>query len=166
MVSVIYIKSPAWLQAVRRPGCRSVVQCESTEQAHYLPRIRAVRTTPSTTRPGAARLQARSSSWASGTVERIRPAKLDTLAYTPGRFLWAHPSPKLTTPAWIHVPFPKEQTRGPPESPWEKRRLRVNASSETWGLTCTISIISGTNSVNQMLSFNRSQKNIIKLSLK
>lgn len=119
-------KCSSWLQAERFrynsvfPHCRSVLQCGSTKHGHYLPNSTAVRATMSSMRLLAACIQARSSSWASGTVERMRPAKLDTRAYTPGLFFWAHPSPKLTTPAWIHVLFPTEQTRGPPESPWER----------------------------------------------
>lgn len=144
-MTVRYITCSAWLQTVGScnspcPCCRLVWQRGSTGYGHNLPNVNALRATLSTTRPWAARLQAWSSSWASGTVERMKPAKLDTLAYTPGLFFWAHPSPKLTTPAWIHVPFPMEQTRGPPESPWERKHLQFNthtsARAECWCTLC------------------------------
>lgn len=54
----------------------------------------------------------------SGIVLLMKLEKLVSLAYTPGWFAWAQPSPKLTTPACTQVPFTILQTRGPPESPW------------------------------------------------
>lgn len=62
----------------------------------------------------------------------MKPAKVVSLAYTPGLFLWAQPSPKLTTPACTQVPFTIWHTRGPPESPWKqhtkvRRAVQISA---------------------------------------
>lgn len=69
-----------------------------------------------------------------GIVSVMKSEKLVALAYTPGLFCLAHPSPKLTTPACTQVPFTIWQTRGPPESPWtDDANIQANSVFTTGG---------------------------------
>lgn len=70
----------------------------------------------------------------------MKSAKEVSLAYTPGLFLWAQPSPKLTTPACTQVPFTIWHMRGPPESPWKqhtkaRRAVQISAVGRFKGLS-------------------------------
>lgn len=50
----------------------------------------------------------------------IQSRTTGSLVYTPGLFLWAQPSPQLTTPAWKIRPSFSTLDKGPPESPWQE----------------------------------------------